>query len=211
MSFSIDHVAWSKEIDDRPGTLLVVALHGRGANEDSMIGLVPYLPTNVTVAALRAPLGGADSYAWFENRGIGRPVEESIKAVGEGIFDWLESVKSQHTGVVLLGFSGGTAMAGGLLFTKPEQFSGAILLSGTLPWDAGFDSAQDRFKGIPIFWANDRADQVIPNELVARSEAWLVNESGADLHEHHYDGIDHSISLLELKDIQKFINSLQNT
>ena len=204
----IAHVAWSAPAEERAGTPLVVALHGRGADETSMLGLRAYLRAGVTVAALRAPILEGGGYAWFANRGIGRPIEESIKDTGAAVFEWLDGVAAAHSQVIIVGFSGGTAMAGGLVWTAPERFAGAVLLSGTLPWDAGYDSSPGRLNGLPVFWANDVADAVIPRGLVERSEAWLRTDSGAALEERHYVGLGHSISAVELDDIRAFLDGL---
>jgi phospholipase/carboxylesterase len=205
---SIEHIAWSRPESDREDTLLVVALHGRGSDESSMIGLAEYLPSNVTVAAPRGPVSLDGGSTWFENRGIGRPIEESIKATGDAVFAWLDEVAAPHSGVVVLGFSGGTAMAGGLIFAEPSRFSGAVLLSGTLPWDAGYDTSPARLSGLPLFWSIDANDGVIPRELVERSEAWLRSDSGAALQEHQYSGIGHAMSIEELADVRTFISGL---
>ena len=205
MPTEITHVAWSRPEGERAGTPLVVALHGRGSDEISMTRLARYLDPTITMAALRAPLSEGGGYAWFANRGIGRPVEESIKSVAGAVFDWLDTVRANHSHVIVLGFSGGTAMGGGLLLQDPSAFNAAVLLSGTLPWDAGFDTSSGRFADVPVFWGNDKADAVIPRELMDRSEQWLVSESGADLAVHHYSGLGHSISLEELTDISAFV------
>src|SRR5664280_2022226 len=135
MSVQITDVAWSAGEQDRSDTLLVVALHGRGADERGMVGLAGHLPVGVTLAAPRAPIAEGGGFAWFANRGIGRPIEESIQQTAAALFRWLDRVPSRHSGVVLFGFSGGTAMGGGLLLAEPERFASAALLSGTLPWD----------------------------------------------------------------------------
>ena len=49
-------VAWSRPAEERSGTRLVVALHGRGADERSMLPLAAYLGDDVTVAAPRGPV-----------------------------------------------------------------------------------------------------------------------------------------------------------
>jgi phospholipase/carboxylesterase len=205
---SIEHVAWSNAEQERPGTPLVVALHGRGADESSMIELSPYLPAFVTVAAPRAPIAVDQGFAWFANRGIGRPIEESIKATGAALFHWLDAVAAPHTHVVVLGFSGGTAMAGGLLLERPHRFAGAVLLSGTLPWDAGYDTGLDRLAALPVLWSIDVDDAVIPRELVERSEEWLRESSGARLVEHSYPGIGHSMTIDQLADVSTFIGDV---
>lgn len=205
------HVAWSNQPNDRPGTLLVLALHGRGSDEQSMVGLAQHLPLGATVAAMRAPIAEGPGFAWFANRGIGRPTEESIKGSVALIEYWLDSVAQEYSGVVLLGFSGGTAMAGALLLSDPSRYAGGVLLSGTLPWDAGFNSDAQRFSGLPVFWANDPADAVIPQELVQRSEAWLQESSGARLIERHYSALGHGINSQELAEVSSFIDSIAST
>ena len=99
-------------------------------------------------------------------------------------------------------------MAAGLLLVNPERFAGAVLLSGTLPWDAGFDLTPGRLAGVPVFWANDPADPVIPRDLVARSEAWLGADSGAILVERHYPGTGHGLSEQELADVSDFLTNV---
>ncbi len=205
MTARIEHVIWSAPEHERSGTILVVALHGRGADEHSMAGLAPHLPAGTTVASLRAPIAEGGGFAWFANRGIGRPVEESLKDTTRAVVDWLDEHAEEYRNVVLLGFSGGTAMAGGLLLERPDRFAGAVLLSGTLPWDAGLDATAGRLAGVRLFWANDVADPVIPAELVRRSEQWLRAESGADLTERHYPGVGHGISVEEVRDMADFI------
>jgi phospholipase/carboxylesterase len=204
----ISEVAWSRSEATRQGTALVVALHGRGADERGMVALAAQLPRSVTVAAVRAPIAEGGGYAWFANRGIGRPIAESIAGTASAVFPWLDGVTPEHSCVVLLGFSGGTAMGGGLLLAQPQRFAGAVLLSGTLPWDAGFDTSTGRLAGVPVFWANDEADPVIPRELVARSESWLREESGAALTEQHYVGLGHAIGGEELSDVRAFLTDV---
>jgi phospholipase/carboxylesterase len=208
MTSSIETVAWSRPPAERPGTVLVVALHGRGSDESSMIGLSSYLPDDVTIAAPRGPVDLGGGSTWFENRGIGRPVEASIRATAEAFFAWLDDASKVHSAVVILGFSGGTAMAGGLILDRPSRFTGAVLLSGTLPWDAGYNTSEGRLAGLPLFWSVDPDDGVIPRELVERSESWLRESSGADLREHRYPAVGHSISIEELNDVKTFINEV---
>ena len=189
-------------------TSLVVALHGRGASEESLGSLAPYLPEKFDLVSLRAPIAEGGGFAWFANRGIGRPIAESIAESVDAIERWLEVNSSGYDQIVLLGFSGGTAMAGGLLLADPSRYSAAVLLSGTLPWDAGFVLDAGVLQGIPVFWGADPRDEVIPAELMARSHTWLVEQSGARLTVGQYPGAGHGVSVDELHDISEFLKSL---
>ncbi|MFD5030816.1 alpha/beta hydrolase [Streptomyces sp. NPDC058405] len=198
-------VHWSRGEAGRDGTPLLVALHGRGADERSFSEITPYLPEETTIAFVRAPIAEGGGYAWFENRGIGRPVAASLAASSGQLFGWLDAVAARHSSVSLLGFSGGMAMAGGLLLAQPERFASAVLLSGTLPWDAGLPEEPGRLTGVRVLWGRDAADTVIPADLVTRTGAWLREQSGAELAERTYPALGHAIGAGELDDIRVFL------
>lgn len=162
-----------------PDAPLVVLLHGRGADEHGIIGLVDHLPEAPAYAAVRAPIAEGGGYAWFANRGIGRPVAESLDAAMRWFDEWLDEVAPPGRPVVLLGFSGGAAFAGGLVLRNPARYAGAAILHGTLPFDAGVPVTPGRLAGTPVFVAQGDADMVIPRELLDRTWRYLLGESGA--------------------------------
>lgn len=162
-----------------PGAPLVVLLHGRGATEASMAELAPLLPVGPSYAAVRAPIAEGGGYAWFANRGIGRPLPESLGATMAWFREWLAVEAGPARPVVLLGFSGGAAFAGGLLLAEPERFAAGILLCGTLPFDAGVPVTRGRLSGVPVFLTHGIHDTVIPPELQQRTWDYLVRSSGS--------------------------------
>jgi len=170
-------IAARGELDsDRP---LVVLLHGRGSNEDDIIGLADHLPEGFAYAAVRAPIAEGGGYAWFANRGIGRPVAASLAETMAWFRDGLDHVAAPERPVVLIGFSGGAAFAGGLVLDDPGHYSGAAILSGTLPFDAGVPTTPGRLNGVPVFVAHGDADTVIPADLLARTWTYLHDEAGS--------------------------------
>ncbi|ETT27849.1 phospholipase [Rhodococcus aetherivorans] len=170
-------VAWHRS--DDPSRPLVVLLHGRGADERSMLALAPLLPTGPSYAAVRAPLAEGGGYAWFANRGIGRPVADSLAQTMAWFRTWLDEVAPAPRPVILVGFSGGAAFAGGLLLHEPRRFAGAAILYGTLPFDAGVPITAARLAGVPVFLAQGETDTVIPRDLLDRTWTYLLGESGA--------------------------------
>jgi phospholipase/carboxylesterase len=173
---------------------LVVLLHGRGADEADLIGLADVLPVGPAYVAVRAPLrldmGG---FTWFENHGIGRPIGESLQQSMTWFNTWLDGIAPSPRPVMLIGFSAGALFSGALALSAPERFAGVALLSGPLPLTAGLPSDRGRLEGRPIFFSYGYADPVIPRELLETTEAYLRDESGADLTLTHDDG-GHSIS-----------------
>lgn len=158
---------------------LVVLLHGRGSHEREILRLADHLPVGPTYAAVRAPIAEGGGYAWFANRGIGRPVAESLRATMDWFRDWLDGVAPAGRPVVLIGFSGGAAFAGGLLLDDPGRYAGAAILYGTLPFDAGVPTTPGRLAGVPVVVAQGEHDSVIPRELLDRTWNYLLAEAGA--------------------------------
>jgi phospholipase/carboxylesterase len=162
-----------------PAAPLVVLLHGRGSNEADIIGLASHLAHGPAYAAVRAPIAEGGGYAWFANRGIGRPVAESLAQTMAWFRTWLDEVAPAGRPVVLVGFSGGAAFAGGLLLQDPQRFAGAAILYGTLPFDAGVPVTPARLAGVPVFVAQGDQDSVIPRELLDRTWTYLLGDSAA--------------------------------
>jgi phospholipase/carboxylesterase len=190
---------------------LVVLFHGRGSDERDLLACADALPPGLAFVAPRGPLAlDFGGYTWFENRGLGRPLGESLRASVDLIQTWLDGLdpaRFDPARIFLFGFSAGMLIASALLLDRPERFAGAVLLSGTLPWDNGaIEPAAGCFAGIPVFYARGDADEVIPLDLVARSVAFLENESGASLTAHRYP-IGHQISSDELRDIGEWLGS----
>ncbi len=164
-----------------PAAPLVVLLHGRGADEQSILTLAGHLPDGFRYVAVRAPIAEGGGYAWFANRGIGRPLPDSLRATMDWFRAWLTAETPADRPVILIGFSGGAAFAGGLLLDDPSRWAGAAILYGTLPFDAGVPTGPGHLTGVPVFLAHGTHDTVIPPDLQSRTWSYLHDESAATL------------------------------
>ena len=162
-----------------PTAPLVVLLHGRGSNESEILSLAAHLPKGPAYAAVRAPIAEGGGYAWFANRGIGRPVADSLRDTMDWFRTWLDQVAPTGRPVLLVGFSGGAAFAGGLVLDDAARYTGAAVLNGTLPFDAGLATDPGRLANLPVLVAQGNDDHVIPRELLDRTWSYLLSESGA--------------------------------
>ncbi len=176
-AFAEPVVAWRGSTD--PAAPLVVLLHGRGSNEADIIGLADHLPDGAAYAAVRAPIAEGGGYAWFANRGIGRPLADSLASTTAWFRTWLDSAADSGRPVVLVGFSGGAAFAGGLLLGDPTRFAGAAILFGTLPFDAGVPTTPGRLDGASVLVVHGDRDTVIPGELLDRTWNYLNGDAGS--------------------------------
>ncbi|MDQ0000252.1 alpha/beta hydrolase [Pseudarthrobacter sulfonivorans] len=188
-----------------PAAPLVVLLHGRGSNEREILGLADHLPQGFAYAAVRAPIAEGGGYAWFANRGIGRPTPESLAEQMAWFRSWLDGFAPAGRPVILVGFSGGAAFAGGLILNDPHRFSGAAILYGTLPFDAEVPVTPARLNGLDVFVAHGDQDRVIPEELLARTWEYLTTESAASTHARRDPG-GHRISAQTLNELGSWIS-----
>lgn len=117
---------------------------------------------------------------------------------------WLDDVAAPGRPVVLVGFSGGAAFAGALVLADPARFAGAAVLYGTLPFDAGVPVTPARLAGLPVFVAQGDADTVIPRELLDRTWAYLLGESGAPAYARRDPG-GHAITAQTLAELGDWI------
>jgi phospholipase/carboxylesterase len=176
-AFSEPVVAWRGATGETAP--LVVLLHGRGSNETDIIALADHLPPDLRYAAVRAPIAEGGGFAWFVNRGIGRPVAQSLTETMAWFRTWLDEVATVGRPVVLVGFSGGAAFAGGLILDDPARYTGAAILYGTLPFDAGVPTTPGRLAGLPVLVAHGDTYTVIPGDLLERSWTYLHGEAGS--------------------------------
>jgi phospholipase/carboxylesterase len=187
---------------------LLILLHGRGADENDLFALAPAIDSRFAVAAVRAPLPTDEGgYTWSESRTPGRYIGESLRASLTWFQRWLDSLakgRAEPQDVYLLGFSAGMAMASALILDEPTRYAGAVLLSGTLPFDTDLATIKDRLTGIPIFYGYGSFDRVIPADLVTRSAKFLRESSGARLEIRTYP-IAHEISDDEVRDINAWL------
>jgi len=199
-------VAWSKPEAERAGTPLLVLFHGYLSNEQDLMGLVPGLPEEFTVAAVRAPVALGPGFTWFP---LMHEPDFSLDKVTRAVADvcaWLDSVKEQHSSVSLLGFSMGMAVATSVLRHRPQEIAAVVGLSGFAIPAAGdpfFDDEAVKALRPPLFWGRDQADQVITEDKVEFTHAW-ANEH-VDLTKVLYAGIGHGVSAQELAHVKEFL------
>ncbi|QCU78576.1 phospholipase [Citricoccus sp. SGAir0253] len=213
-------VRWSRPEDERAGTHLLVLIHGYGASEHDLFGLVPGLPEKFTVAAVRAPItmdhGG---YTWFPIIGTDESWPLAVRAAVEDLQAWVAAQRPHFASTSLLGFSMGMAMATSLLRREPEAYRAIVGLSGFAidpDWSptgpgtgplAGFfdDEAVERARP-KVFWGRDQADPVITPDKVEYTHGWM--NAHVDLTKVVYAGIGHSISPQELGHVREFLDAV---
>jgi phospholipase/carboxylesterase len=196
---------WSAELAERSRRPLLVLLHGYGADERDLFGLVSYLPPEFVVAAVRAPLSPpfpAPGFSWYPIEGLNGRDASHVTDAAASLIAWLD-VHAPDVPVGLLGFSQGAAVALQALRLEPERFCFVVNLSGyatpgELPRDIELITLRP-----PVFWGRGTRDEVIPEFLVQHTVEWLPEH--AELSGRVYQGLTHSVSEAELNDVRIFL------
>ncbi len=150
---------------------LLVLHHGRGSDEQDLIGLAPVLDPEerLHVVAPRAPLqlGGSPGYHWYLVPRVGYPDPDTFHAAYRELASFHDELW-QRTGIgpertVLGGFSMGTVMsyALGLGGDRPAP-AGILALSGFIPTVEGWQPSLEDRRDTKILIAHGRNDPVIP-------------------------------------------------
>jgi phospholipase/carboxylesterase len=161
---------------------LLVLHHGRGSDEQDLIGLAPVLDPEerLHVVAPRAPLRvpGSPGYHWYLVPRVGYPDPDSFRAA-ERELAALHDELWERTGLgpdrtVLGGFSMGTVMsyALGLGGDRPAP-AGILALSGFVPTVEGWQPSLEDRQGTRVLIAHGRQDMVIPVSFARRAHELL--------------------------------------
>lgn len=200
-----DAVLWSAPTE-RTGRPLLVLLHGYGSNERDLFGLVPHLPGEFTVAAVRAPLAPpfpTPGWSWFPIEGLHARGAAPATAAAEALLAWLDRTVDAATPVGLLGFSQGSVIALQALRLRPARFAFAVNLAGFVAeGDLATDAALADLRP-PVFWGRGARDEVIPAARVEHTIEWLPRF--VELSGRVYPGLAHSVSDDELADVVAFL------
>lgn len=202
---SAPFAVWSNDADARPGTPLLVLLHGYGSHEQDLMALVPGLPDEFSVASLRAPQPVQLGYQWFPLAAdLSFSVDRVVEAV-QPVAAWLRGIAAEHSSTTLLGFSQGMAMATSLARHMPGEIDAVVGLSGFVVPGGHPLFADDRLRErpLPMFWGRDPQDPVIPPELVDATAQWALEH--AEVTKVQYTGVGHGISPQEIGHVREYL------
>jgi phospholipase/carboxylesterase len=168
---------------------LLVLHHGRGSDEQDLMGLAPVLDPEqrLIVVAPRAPLQlpGSPGYHWYLVPRVGYPDPDSFRAAYAELASFHDELW-ERTGIgpertVLGGFSMGTVMsyALGLDGGRPAR-AGILALSGFIPTVDGWEPSLEDRTGTNVLIAHGRLDPVIPVTF-ARQARDLLEGAGFDV------------------------------
>lgn len=186
----------------------ILALHGRGSNEEDLIGLAPHLPQGLLWISPRAPLLlGPDSYEWYRVRVIGKPEPEQVLAALETIDQFIDEILTAYPidpqKLFLLGFSQGSILSMCYTLTHPSRIAGVIAQSGYIPDQVDLEIDEVEVKGKPFILTHGDQDTILPVEW-DRASRDRLQQLEVDL-EYHEFPMGHNVSMESLEVIYKWL------
>lgn len=186
----------------------ILSLHGRGSNEEDLIGLAPHLPEGLLWISPRAPLLlGPGSYEWYRVRVIGRPDPEQVLAALETLDHFIEEVLAAYPidpqRLFLFGFSQGSILSMCYTLMHPTRVAGAIAQSGYLPENVNLEIDEAGIKGKPFLLTHGAHDTMIPVEW-GRASRERLQGLGVDLEFHEFP-MGHNVSMESLQVIYRWL------
>jgi len=197
----------SREPGPHPSLIL---LHGRGADEEDLLGLADAFSPKLFVIGVRAPFPFANGggYTWYDAASAGAPDPDMFRSSCDALSTFLDDASASYPidrkRIFLFGFSMGAAMAFALTLTRPHAFRGVLAHSGYIPEGTHLTVQWDALRGVDFFIAHGTDDPVIP-VMMARRARQLLTAAKASLVYCEYP-IGHQISEQSLTDAAAWLN-----
>ena len=146
----------------------IVAVHGRGADENDLVPLVLSLERpDLLLVSPRAPFPfPSGGFTWYDIIQEGVPNPEAF-GVSLTLFQkFIDEIKAGYpvdpNRVILLGFSQGTVMAYATALSNPTSYQAVAALSGYIPLRSGLKFDLSKLDNRPFFISHGMNDEVIP-------------------------------------------------
>jgi phospholipase/carboxylesterase len=195
----------------------IIWLHGLGADRTDFEPIVPELdlPPSVRFVFPDAPVrpvtinGGMRMRAWYDILQFGPGPEDAagIRASQKTVEGLIEQASVPPERVVLAGFSQGGAIVLHTALRYPRRLAGVVALSTYLPLqkDLERETAEEN-RGIPIFMAHGRFDDIIPLARAAASRDLLAG-MGYKVDWREY-AMPHSVCMEEIGHVSAFLKGI---
>ena len=186
----------------------ILALHGRGSNEEDLIGLAPYLPNDFLWISPRGTFSlGPDAYEWFQITQIGKPdpirLANALKTVDRFIDEIVATYPIDTDRLYLLGFSQGSIVSLSYALTKPQRVAGVIAQSGYIPHESGLQIDEVGVRNKPYLLTHGVQDPMLPVDW-ARHSRDTLQTLGVDL-EYHEFNMGHQVTAESLSVISTWL------
>ncbi len=190
----------------------IFLIHGYGSNSEDLFSFKAYLPKNLTIISLEAPIQiETESFAWYsinynQNFEKWSNNEEAIKSIKK-IYETINFLTNKHNlnnhDITLIGFSQGAILSWAIGFNYPKFIRRIIALSGYINEEL-ITKNDITFKA---FSSHGTVDPIIPVNWARNTIKKHIKKGCEDLIYNEYDE-GHTLSEKNLID---FLNWIKKT
>ena len=189
----------------------LVLLHGRGTDENDLLGLTPYFESRFLIVSVRAPYrfpyGG---FTWFNLDESGTIDIDQLLESRNAFLYFLDEIKQKYpvdlSCLCLFGFSMGAMISMMVSLSNPDRFKGVVAHSGMLPQHERLLYRWDDLSAISFFIAHGEYDPVVPVILGRQANQQLI-QAGANVLYREYP-IQHNIGEESISDAAAWLAKL---
>ncbi|MGZ9167014.1 MAG: alpha/beta hydrolase [Anaerolineales bacterium] len=186
----------------------ILALHGRGSNEQDLVELATHLPEGLLWISPRAPLVlGPDSYEWYRVRAIGRPDPEQVLSALETMDHFIDEILLTYPvdpqKLFLLGFSQGSILSMCYMLSHPSRIAGVIAQSGYIPNGVDLEIEEADVKDKPFILTHGEQDTLLPIDW-ARASRDQLQKLGVNLTYYEFQ-MGHNVTMESLSVISTWL------
>lgn len=188
---------------------VMVMIHGRGANAESILELTRELPLAGFACLAPQAAGGT----WYPNRFLAplesnEPWLSSALALVESVLTQVANANVPPERTLLLGFSQGACLTLEFVARHARRYGGVVGLSGGLigPDDTPRDYAGS-LAGTPVFLGCSDVDFHIPKERVQHT-AEVLQRLGGDVTARLYPNLEHTVNRAEIEFVRGMMETL---
>ena len=197
---------------------VLLLIHGYGADERDLGGLLPYLDPegHFHTVLPRGPVAAPPGYSWYDIGavGAGHTSDATFVSSLEALDDLLDTACAEHGSsrgdAVVGGFSqgGGLAVALGLRRSERPHPAAVLAMSTYLPDVEGVDFDWDAAAGVPVLVQHGTDDPLIPVERGGRLLAQTLLDHGVPTVYSEYP-MGHAVALESMQEASDWLGAVR--
>ena len=190
----------------------ILLLHGYGSNAEDLFSFANYLPQQLTVISLEAPLntpfGGKAWYSIHFDAAQDKwsDIEEakkSLVAITQQLEYFIDEYDLNPKDISLMGFSQGAILSWSLLLDHPKRFRRAICMSGYINTQL-LEKPLDEYQNVLAYASHGTNDPTVPYQWAESGITKLKINNPEIVFNSYHDG--HNVSPENFKDLLEWIS-----
>jgi phospholipase/carboxylesterase len=159
----------------------IFTLHGKGSNEQNMLGLLTPLFEEFIIVSIRGDLPLGMGFQYYELKGLGNPIRETFDQAMQKLEAFIHYATDKYpidsNKRYLLGFSQGAILSMALALTMGEQLKGIVALNGYIPEFVKTEYPLRSVKDVSVFISHGQFDSIFPIGIGQENAAYFHNQT----------------------------------